>query len=59
MSLCWELKAEMVTEGEKNPTVFFFFCLWGEEENQQENCLKCSWQDCLESAFVRAASDLL
>ena len=27
-------------------------------ENQQKNGLKSSWQDCLESAFVRAAPDL-
>lgn len=58
----------MVTEGKKNPALgfvgffvgfFFFFFLWGTEENQQENCLKSSWQDGLESAFVWAASDLL
>lgn len=55
MSVCREPKAETVTE-RKKIAVFFYF-LWSEEENQQENCLKSSWQDSLESAFVRVASD--
>lgn len=55
MSVCRDPKAETVTE-RKKIAVFFYF-LWSEEENQQENCLKSSWQDSLESAFVRVASD--
>lgn len=51
----------MVTERRKKKKTNwwgFFLSLWGTKENQQENSLKSSWQDYLESASVRAASDL-
>lgn len=54
-SVCSELKAEMA-RGKKKSQLYVFW-LWG-EETRQENCLKSSWQDRLESAFVGAASDL-
>jgi len=55
----------MVEEGKKkkntkqkphNHWVLFFSV--SKVENQHKNGLKSSWQDCLESAFVRAAPDL-
>lgn len=55
-SACSELKAEMAKEKKKKSQLYVFW-LWG-EETQQENCLKSSWQDHLESAFVGAASGL-
>lgn len=42
---------------QKKKSQLYVFWLWG-EETQQENCLKSSWQDHLESAFVGAASGL-
>lgn len=56
-SACSELKAEMAKENKKKKSQLYVFWLWG-EETQQENCLKSSWQDRLESAFVGAASGL-